>query len=186
MNFAFTYDKDKAIRFLFMATLFIYTFIILFGEWIFLPSDQSKWCKFTNTLNSKEYENPDYDTNLCRHQQTIYLLFMTVEECDYARRMLVSAIYGAIIGLERRSADRLAGIRTFSLVSLGSCFFTMCGMNGFRSSTMHWDSARVSAAIPSGVGFLGAGLIWKSNSSDGGNAGEKYQVHGLAVSSFSP
>jgi len=103
---------------------------------------------------------------------------MTVDECDYARRMLLSVIFGAIIGFERKSADRPAGIRTMGLVSLGSCFFTMCSMHAFRSSTMNWDAARVSAAIPSGVGFLGAGLIWKGTNT---NSGEKHEVHGLAT-----
>ena len=130
-------------------------------------------------MNQKEYENPDFNKDLCRHVQTPYLLYMTVDECDYARRMLVSVIFGAIIGLERRAADRPAGIRTMSLVSLGSCFFTMCGMNAFRSSTMGWDAARVSAAIPSGVGFLGAGLIWKGTVPVGPD--ERHQVHGLAT-----
>eukprot|EP00558_Chaetoceros_sp_UNC1202_P012339 CAMPEP_0197240094 /NCGR_PEP_ID=MMETSP1429-20130617/6452_1 /TAXON_ID=49237 /ORGANISM="Chaetoceros sp., Strain UNC1202" /LENGTH=255 /DNA_ID=CAMNT_0042699671 /DNA_START=52 /DNA_END=819 /DNA_ORIENTATION=+ len=70
-----------------------------------------------------------------------------------------------------------------ALVSLGSCFFTMCGMNGFKSSTMTWDAARVSAAIPSGVGFLGAGLIWKGNphSTSSTNYSQRPQVHGLAT-----
>lgn len=159
--------------------LFLYTIIILFGESFILPKDQAKWCKYAFVANTKEYENPDYNKDLCRYQQTYYLLYMTVDECDYARRMLLSVIFGAIIGFERRSADRPAGIRTMGLVSLGSCFFTMCGMNAFRSSTMHWDAARVSAAIPSGVGFLGAGLIWKGTESIGD--GERHEVHGLAT-----
>lgn len=104
---------------------------------------------------------------------------MTVDECDYARRMLLSIIFGAIIGFERRSADRPAGIRTMGLVSLGSCFFTMCGMTAFRTSTMGWDAARVSAAIPSGVGFLGAGLIWKGTTNI--DEEERHEVHGLAT-----
>jgi len=159
--------------------LLIYTIIILFGESLILPKDEAKWCKYAFVENTKEYENPDYNKDLCRYQQTYYLLYMTVDECDYARRMLLSVIFGAIIGFERRSADRPAGIRTMGLVSLGSCFFTMCGMNAFRSSTMHWDAARVSAAIPSGVGFLGAGLIWKGTESIGD--GERHEVHGLAT-----
>ena len=49
----------------------------------------------------------------------------------------------------------------------------------FKSSTMGWNSSRVTAAIPSGVGFLGAGLIWKG-SVDVGDA-EMHQVHGLTT-----
>jgi len=86
---------------------------------------------------------------------------------------------GFAIGYERRSSDRPAGIRTMGLVSLGSCFFTISSIAVFRSSTMGWDASRVSAAIPSGVGFLGAGLIWKGSVGEGKNA--HHQVHGLTT-----
>jgi len=52
-------------------------------------------------------------------------------------------------------------------------------MLAFKSSTMGWDSSRVTAAIPSGVGFLGAGLIWKGTVGAGDN--EVHQVHGLTT-----
>ena len=45
-----------------------------------------------------------------------------------------------------------------SLVSLGACMFTLCSVFAFESGPMGWDASRVSAAIPSGVGFLGAGI----------------------------
>ncbi len=45
---------------------------------------------------------------------------------------------------------------------------------------MSWDSSRVSAAIPSGVGFLGAGLIWKGTLKDESGT-EFYQVHGITT-----
>eukprot|EP00549_Striatella_unipunctata_P025345 CAMPEP_0118709738 /NCGR_PEP_ID=MMETSP0800-20121206/22867_1 /TAXON_ID=210618 ORGANISM="Striatella unipunctata, Strain CCMP2910" /NCGR_SAMPLE_ID=MMETSP0800 /ASSEMBLY_ACC=CAM_ASM_000638 /LENGTH=176 /DNA_ID=CAMNT_0006613591 /DNA_START=308 /DNA_END=834 /DNA_ORIENTATION=- len=67
-----------------------------------------------------------------------------------------------------------------SLVTLGACFFTMCGQMGFRSSTMGWDAARVSAAIPSGVGFLGAGLIWKGSTTTA-DGKERHQVRGITT-----
>ena len=44
---------------------------------------------------------------------------------------------------------------------------------------MAWDSSRVAAAIPSGVGFLGAGLIWKASSKT--NRGEQQHVHGITT-----
>ena len=46
------------------------------------------------------------------------------------------------------------GIRTMSMVCLGSCFFSMTGQLAFKSSTMGWDAARVAAAIPSGKFYL--------------------------------
>lgn len=66
-----------------------------------------------------------------------------------------------------------------ALVCLGSCFFTMCGQHAFSGSPQAWDAARVSAAIPSGVGFLGSALIWKQ--SVGLNGNEKHEVHGLTT-----
>lgn len=66
-----------------------------------------------------------------------------------------------------------------SLVSLGSVFFTISSQLAFKSSTMGWDSSRVTAAIPSGVGFLGAGLIWKGSVAVDGQ--QVQQVHGLTT-----
>ena len=52
----------------------------------------------------------------------------------------------------------------------GSCVFTLGSMYGFLDGTMGWDASRVSAAIPSGVGFLGAASIWKGTKSSGSGA----------------
>lgn len=80
---------------------------------------------------------------------------------------------------ERRSSDRSAGIRTMGLVSLGACFFTISSLSAFKSSTMGWDSSRVTAALPSGVGFLGAALVWKGSVNV--DSQEMHQVHGLTT-----
>lgn len=110
--------------------------------------------------STSKYENPDYDNSPCHTSRLPYLLYLTLEECDLSRRMASSVLFGGFIGYERRASDRPAGIRTMALVALGSCFFTLSSQLAFRDSPMTWDSSRVSAAIPSGVGFLGAGLIW--------------------------
>ena len=68
-------------------------------------------------------------------------------------------ILGGIIGWERRQADRPAGIRTMSLVSLGSSLFTIDSTFAFADGSQTWDASRVSAAIPSGVGFLGKDVV---------------------------
>lgn len=125
------------------------------------------------------YSNPDYSTDLCLYERSSHLLFLTPMECDLSRRLLVSVLAGGIIGWERRDADRPAGIRTMSLVTLGSCLFTITSMFSFSAGPMSWDASRVAAAIPSGVGFLGAGLIWKGEAVlDGGVV---HQVHGLTT-----
>jgi len=112
-----------------------------------------------------------------------------LQEIEFAQRMILAVLLGGVIGFERRASERPAGIRTMSMVCLGSCFFSMTGQLAFKSSTMGWDAARVAAAVPSGVGFLGAGLIWKgSTTTSTVNAyGERLtvssqSVHGLTTS----
>jgi len=57
----------------------------------------------------------------------------------------------------------------------------MCGQFAFRSTTQEWDAARVSAAVPSGVGFLGSALIWKETEGEKGTPSERHSVHGLTT-----
>ena len=111
--------------------------------------------------SSVSYQNIDYKADHCLYIRRPQLLFLTRQECCFGRRLVVAVILGGIIGWERRTADRPAGIRTMALVSLGSALFSLCSMFAFLSGPMDWDASRVSAAIPSGVGFLGAGLIYK-------------------------
>jgi putative Mg2+ transporter-C (MgtC) family protein len=65
------------------------------------------------------------------------------------------------------------------LVSLGACSFTVSSIMAFKSSTMGWDASRVTAALPSGVGFLGGALIWKGSVFVNGE--EIQQVNGLTT-----
>lgn len=122
-----------------------------------------------------KYPNPAYDGSQCPHIRQSFLLFLTPTECSFGRRLVSSILMGGLIGWERRQADRPAGIRTMSLVSLGSCLFTINSAFAFRSGPMDWDASRISAAIPSGVGFLGAGLIFKKTGDD------QMVVHGLTT-----
>jgi len=159
----------------------VYTFLILFGEWLILPKDETVWCKSAQFgyASVKNYPNPDTNNNPCYYERSIYLLGMSQFEADFSRRMIAAVILGSLIGYERKAADRPAGVRTMALVCLGSSFFTMCGQHAFHDSPQGWDAARVSAAIPSGVGFLGSALIWKR--STGSLAHEKHEVHGLTT-----
>jgi len=71
-------------------------------------------------------------------------------------RLLVSLILGAVVGMERERQERAAGLRTVTMVSLGSCLFTIIGAYGFANT----DPSRVAAQIVTGIGFLGAGTIF--------------------------
>lgn len=120
----------------------------------------------------------------CRELRRPGLLWLNYDECDFARRLVVAIIAGVIIGFERRLNNHVAGIRTLSLVSLGSCTFTICSIYGFQGGNMNWDASRVAAAIPSGVGFLGAGVIWKgiSNTEEAFDSGKpSTNVFGLTT-----
>jgi putative Mg2+ transporter-C (MgtC) family protein len=84
--------------------------------------------------------------------------------------MLVAAVLGAGIGLEREIHEHPAGMRTHLLVSLGSGIFTILSIYGFEgisaagvSPTV--DPTRIAAQIVSGIGFLGAGAILKYGTS---------------------
>ena len=71
-------------------------------------------------------------------------------------RLLVALILGAVVGLERERQERAAGLRTVTMVSLGSCLFTIVGAYGFPNT----DPSRVAAQIVTGIGFRGAGTIF--------------------------
>ena len=72
-------------------------------------------------------------------------------------RLLLAAVCSGLIGYERESARKAAGLRTHTLVGVGSAVFTIVSIVGFPGS----DSSRVAAQIVTGVGFLGAGAIFR-------------------------
>lgn len=76
-------------------------------------------------------------------------------------RILLSTLVGAVIGFERELRGKAAGIRTYAIVAMGSCLFTL--LSCFADGTH--DTTRIAAQIVSGIGFLGAGVIWHK---DGG------------------
>ncbi len=78
-----------------------------------------------------------------------------MEELDIVARLLVAAVCGGLIGMERERGDRPAGFRTYILVSLGAALFTVLSLVAFPEA----DSARVAAQVVVGIGFLGAGVI---------------------------
>ncbi len=81
-------------------------------------------------------------------------------EMDVVLRLLMAAIAGGIIGLDRERAQKPAGIRTLMLVCVGSALFTIISSYGFGSPA---DPSRIAAGIVVGIGFLGAGVILHSD-----------------------
>lgn len=77
-------------------------------------------------------------------------------------RIGVAAALGGVVGLERELDEKAAGLRTHMLVAVGSALFTLVGAYGFSdfpSRTV--DPTRVAAQVVTGIGFLGAGLIFR-------------------------
>jgi putative Mg2+ transporter-C (MgtC) family protein len=78
-------------------------------------------------------------------------------------RLVVAAILGALVGLERERLEWAAGMRTHALVSLGSALFMVVSIFGFSDilNEQHviLDPSRVAAQVASGIGFIGAGTI---------------------------
>ncbi len=76
--------------------------------------------------------------------------------------LLISALLGSIIGIERDIRGRAAGLRTNLVVALGSTLFTLISSYTVIAFEGSSDPTRIAAQIVSGIGFLGAGVIIKS------------------------
>ena len=89
-----------------------------------------------------------------------------IEYTEIFLRLILSVVFGGLIGLEREIVHRPAGVRTHMLVSLGSAIFMLIAID-----TLPNEAARIIAGIATGIGFLGAGTIFKA----------KTEVHGLTT-----
>lgn len=79
--------------------------------------------------------------------------------------LFVSAICGAMIGLEREHAEKPAGLRTNMMICLGSTLFTLASVYSWQNvagAPPTVDPGRIAAQIVTGVGFIGAGVIMKT------------------------
>ena len=74
-------------------------------------------------------------------------------------QVLLTTLLSALIGLDRERRDKSAGLRTHMLAGIGACAFTAVGALAFPEA----DMSRVAAAVVSGIGFLGAGVIFHSD-----------------------
>ncbi|MFT3822620.1 MAG: MgtC/SapB family protein [Chitinophagaceae bacterium] len=72
-------------------------------------------------------------------------------------RLLLAGLWGGIVGAEREYRSKSAGFRTMIMISIGSCFFTM--MSNSIGGTGNPD--RIASNIVTGIGFLGAGVIFR-------------------------
>lgn len=89
-----------------------------------------------------------------------------LEYTDLFLRLIFAAAAGGLIGLEREAVHKPAGVRTHMLVCVGAALFVLVTLE-----TLPNETARIIAGIATGVGFLGAGTIFKAEN----------EVHGLTT-----
>lgn len=85
------------------------------------------------------------------------LYFHDMQELWYCGQLVLAAVLGSILGLQRERWGKPAGPRTYALVTAGSTLFTILSLHGFGPN----DPAKIAANIVVGIGFLGAGLIFQ-------------------------
>ena len=82
---------------------------------------------------------------------------------DFVWRLVLAALFGTIIGLDREYREKEAGFRTHFLVSLGSALMMIVSQYGFSEILTHdgvsLDPSRIAAQVVSGIGCIGAGTI---------------------------
>ncbi len=78
-------------------------------------------------------------------------------------KLALAAILGGLIGLERESLSRPAGLRTYTLVCVGSALAMVVSIDMYFQyyQTVNADPGRIAAQVVSGIGFLGAGTIMR-------------------------
>lgn len=90
------------------------------------------------------------------------------QQGEFFLRIIIAAICGAVIGYERKSRNKEAGIRTHLIVAAGAALIMIVSKYGFADilteKGIALDPSRIAAQIVSGVGFLGAGMIFMRKS----------------------
>jgi putative Mg2+ transporter-C (MgtC) family protein len=89
---------------------------------------------------------------------------------EMTERLLLAALIGALLGIEREWRQKTAGLRTNVLIAVGTTTFTLMSIE-FANGVPAADPGRLAAQILTGVGFLGAGAIMRTDSG----------IHGLTT-----
>jgi len=87
-----------------------------------------------------------------------------IRDIDYITigRVFLAFVLGGLVGFERERTQRPAGLRTHMLVAAGAACFTVASIYGFQGLGANSDPARLAAQILTGIGFLGAGAIFRT------------------------
>jgi putative Mg2+ transporter-C (MgtC) family protein len=79
-------------------------------------------------------------------------------------RLVMAFVAGALVGMEREHRNKPAGLRTHMLVAGGAAMFTLASLTLGAEAGVGRDPTRIAAQIVAGVGFMGAGAIFRSGS----------------------
>lgn len=90
---------------------------------------------------------------------------LSSQDTEIVLKLFTALFLGMSLGIERALAGKTAGMRTYGLVTMGSSLFVIIGIlasGGYHSAATAFtdSSARITAAIIQGIGFIGAGLIF--------------------------
>lgn len=86
-------------------------------------------------------------------------MYLFYEYLDIAFRLILACVLGGVIGLQRESVGRPAGLRTHTLVCVSASLIMVVSKLMFEQYGGHTDPTRLGAQVVSGIGFLGAGTI---------------------------
>ncbi len=91
-------------------------------------------------------------------------MILTAHDSELAIRLLVATVLGALVGLERGIHGKDAGFKTYTLVCLGSALMMVLSTEIFLiyRGIASVDPSRIAAQVVTGIGFLGAGAIIRS------------------------
>ncbi len=78
-------------------------------------------------------------------------------DTEIVLRLILAVIAGGIVGFERKKVHKPAGLRTHMLVCMGAALFMIVAISAFPD-----ESGRIMAGIATGIGFLGAGTIFRA------------------------
>ena len=84
-------------------------------------------------------------------------------EIDIICQLLLATLLGALVGLEREYKRKEAGLQTYSLVALGSCLLSIISFE-LAKSEIGFNPSGVIQAVAIGIGFIGAGVIFRQPS----------------------
>ena len=89
---------------------------------------------------------------------------ISANDIDLMMRLGFSIVLGGLIGFERELHGKVAGFRTYALVSLGSAVIMIVSIHMFElyKGLTNVDPSRIAAQVVTGIGFLGAGTIIRS------------------------